>query len=55
MGLARPERETERLARSKQVRLAYELIERAGAEPVGKRGLRIPLLEQGTYLRVIQK
>lgn len=46
MGPTRPEREAERLARSEQVRLAYELNERVGAEPVGKRGLRISLLEE---------
>jgi hypothetical protein len=46
MGLAGSEREAERLARPEQVRLPYELIERAGAEPVGKRGLRVPLLKE---------
>jgi hypothetical protein len=46
MRLARRERQPQRLARSEQVRLAYEVIERAGAQAFGKGSLRISFLEK---------
>jgi hypothetical protein len=41
MGLSRRERQPQRLARPEQVRLPYQIIERARAQPFGERGLRI--------------
>jgi hypothetical protein len=46
MGLASPEREPQRLALPEQVRLAYQLIERVWAQPIGERGIRRALLEE---------
>jgi hypothetical protein len=43
VGLARLEGEAQRLAGPEQVVLAYELLERARAQPVGKRSLGVPL------------
>jgi hypothetical protein len=47
MGLARLEREPQRLARPQQVDLAREFLERARAQPVCERRLRFLPGEQG--------
>jgi hypothetical protein len=46
MRLARRERQPQRLARPEQVRLPYQIIERARAQPFGKGGLRISFLKE---------
>jgi hypothetical protein len=43
---ARRECQPQRLARPEQVRLPYQIIERARAQPFGKGGLRISFLKE---------
>jgi hypothetical protein len=47
MRLARRERQPQRLARPEQVRLPYQIIERARAQPFCEGGLRFLSRKQG--------